>query len=231
MENNGSQPGQTVTPADTASAAAPPVPAVAQTPPPAAAPPPANASAPAPSAAPIDIPEIPPASVPTGLLQPEDTASGDENPDEVSWTASEFVAHEKSPLWYIALAMAAVAVAGIAFFLTKDFITVGVVAFGAIMLGVYATHQPRQLQYRLDAKGITVGQKKYRYDEFRSFAIASEGALSSIVFMPLKRFATLTSIYFAPEDEERIVSLLSDCLPMEEHTQDAVDSLMKRIRF
>jgi hypothetical protein len=83
----------------------------------------------------------------------------------------------------------------------------------------------------LDDKGLTIGSKHYAYNEFRSFAILQEGALSSIVFMPLKRFATLTSIYYAPEDEQSIVDILADHLSLEEHHQDAVDKLMRRIRF
>jgi hypothetical protein len=49
--------------------------------------------------------------------------------------------------------------------------------------------------------------------------------------MPLKRFATLTTVYYAPEDEDKIVNLLSKHLPLEEHKLDAVDHLMQRIRF
>ncbi len=58
-----------------------------------------------------------------------------------------------------------------------------------------------------------------------------EGAFSSVVFMPLKRFAPPRTIYYAPEDEDRIVGLLVNRLPLEEHRADAVDGLMRRIRF
>lgn len=149
----------------------------------------------------------------------------------VTWTASEFVAHEKSADWYVLLILGTLLLAALVFFLTKDFISVGVVVVAGLLLAVYGAHQPRQLEYLVDNRGIGIGQKHFTYDEFKSFSVAPEGALSSLVFMPLKRFAVPTTIYYAPDDEERILSILSDHLPLEEHRADAVDSLMRRIRF
>ncbi len=153
------------------------------------------------------------------------------NNADVSWTASEFIAHEKSAGWYAMLGLAAVIIAAIVFLLTKDKISTTVVIFGALTLGVYGSRQPRQLDYTVDSSGIKIGQKFHAYDEFRSFAILPEGAFSSIVFMPLKRFAPLTTIYYAPADEDKIVALLAERLPLEERQLDAVDQFMRRIRF
>lgn len=151
--------------------------------------------------------------------------------DAVSWTASEFIAHDKSVGWYIGLAAAAVLIAGVIYLLTKDFISTGVVLVGALALGWYGARKPRQLPYQLNTKGVQIGNKWHGYQDFRSFSIVPEGAFSSIVFMPLKRFAPLTTIYYAPEDEEKIVSILSGILPYEERKSDPIDSLMQRIRF
>jgi hypothetical protein len=142
--------------------------------------------------------ETPP-EIPTGLQS--DTAQ----PDSITWTASEFIAHEKSAGWYTMLALATAIIAGIVYLITRDYISVGVVVVAGIILGAYAAHEPRQLEY--------------------------EGAFSSITFMPLKRFSPPISIYYAPEDEDRIVTLLSDKLPIEQRRLDAVDNLMRKIRF
>ena len=149
----------------------------------------------------------------------------------ISWTASEFIAHQKSAGWYLILGGTAIVVAGIIYLLTKDIISVIVVLVGALTLGVYGARQPRQIDYRLDTSGVTMGPKHHLYEEFRSFAIVPEGAFSSIVFMPLRRFGQLTTIYYAPADEDKIVGLLNNVLPLETHRLDAVDQLMRRIRF
>jgi hypothetical protein len=162
---------------------------------------------------------------------PEPGKLGAKSAQTITWTASEFVAHAKSLGWYVGLAAAAAVLTAAIFLITRDFVSVGVVIIGAILLGIYGGHQPRQLQYQLDTSGLGIGQKHFGYDQFRSFSIIPEGAFDSIVFMPLKRFAIPTTIYFAPEDKDKIVTMLVDRVPFEERGHDAIDRLMQRIRF
>jgi len=129
------------------------------------------------------------------------------------------------------LALVTIVIAGLVYILIRDVISTSVVVICAIILGIYAARQPRQLSYRLDEDGVTIGNKQYSYNDFRSFAVVPEGAFSSIVFMPLRRFSPLTTLYYAPEDEDRIVDLLGDRLPLEDYTHDPVERLMHRIRF
>lgn len=182
----------------------------------------------------------PPAPAPVAQ-QPLSPVSTEETPwaapipaeptTSIAWTASEYIAHHKSPGWYATLAASAVAAAFLVWLLTKDKISAAVVLFGALMLGIYAGRQPRQLEYLIDETGLTIGEKYYPYDSFRSFAVVAEGAFSSIIFMPLKRFAPAISIYYAPQDEAAIVDLLAVRLPSEDLRKDPIDRLMSRIRF
>jgi len=151
--------------------------------------------------------------------------------EPTSWTASEFVHHEKAAGWYAALGGVSVLIAGAVYLLTKDVISAVVVVVAAFALGFYGARKPKQLDYQLDASGLSIGTKYFRYGEFKSFSVAQEGAFSSIVLMPLKRFAPLTTLYFAPENEAEIIKILSMTLPFEEHKKDAVDKLMHKIRF
>ncbi len=163
---------------------------------------------------------------------PPDTADAQPVEDGVvSWTASEFIAHEKSAGWYLGLALVGAAIAGLVYLITRDYISAIVVLVGTFSLAVLGGKKPKQQQYRLDRGGLLIGQKHYEFGAFKSFAIVPEGAFSSVVFMPLKRFAPLTTIYYAPEDEHRIIGIIAQHLPLEEHKLDAVDHLMQRIRF
>lgn len=150
----------------------------------------------------------------------------------ITWSASEFIAHEKSAMWYVTLGTIAVAVAAIIFVITGgDGISAGVILFVAVVLGFAATRKPRTLPYKLDGDGLTINEKFYDYGQFRSFAVVDDGAFSSIVFMPLKRFMPLLEIYYEPKYEEEIINLLSERLPIETHKLDPVDKLMRHIRF
>ena len=160
---------------------------------------------------------------------PEDVEPAD--PNAITWSASEFIAHEKSSGWYAALMLAAVAFAALVYLVSRDIVSVIVILVAALLLAVYGSRKPRQIEYRVDSKGLGVGNKRFNYGEFRSFSVMPEGAFSSIVLMPLRRFAAPTSIYYPPEDEDKIVNLLSGHLPAEERRHDAIDRLMHRIRY
>ncbi len=106
-----------------------------------------------------------------------------------------------------------------------------VIAVMGVAVWVFASKQPRTLAYSLNSKGVQVGDKSYLYDQFRSFAIISEGAMSSVLLSPLKRFMPPLSLYYAPEDEEKIVTLLSLHLPHNQSQPDFVERLSSRLRF
>jgi hypothetical protein len=168
-------------------------------------------------------------SASTSNFQATPVTSSDET--QVSWTASEFIEHAKSIDWYLALGVVTVLVTGLLYFLSRDLYASGAVLISALALGYYAGRKPRQLQYHLDKEGLTIAEKHFPYRQFRSFTIMDEDAFASIVFMPLKRFGLPTTIYFAPEDEDRIVDIINQHLPFEPRDRDAIDRLMKRIRF
>jgi hypothetical protein len=219
------QPGAVIAPGATPpSAQAPtePAPDVPETPTPLQDPSPTPAE---------EAPEPPEQPQPAAPASPEDGQPADDSGQSVTWTASEFVAHDKSGGWYISLLAGTLVLAVLFFFLTKSLVTVAVVAVSGLLLGIYGARQPRQLEYRLDNRGVDVGPKHHGYDEFRSFSVVPEGAFESIVFMPLKRFAVPTTVYYAADDESKILAILTDQLPFEEHRGDAVESLMRHIRF
>jgi hypothetical protein len=169
---------------------------------------------------PVETPAAPPAA-----------SASTPSEGTISWTASEFVAHEKSPGWYGILVLVSVIIAALIYLITRDIISTAVVIIAALAFAVLAGRKPKQLQYQLSNAGMTIGNKQFGYNMFKSFSVVPEGAFSSIVFRPLKRFSPLTTIYYAPDDEEKIIILLSDHLPFEEHKPDPIDNMMRRIRF
>ena len=60
----------------------------------------------------------------------------------VTWTASEFIEHEKSFNWYVGLAIVAGLLTGTIFLVTKDKISSATILIAAIVFGVYAARKP-----------------------------------------------------------------------------------------
>lgn len=149
----------------------------------------------------------------------------------VEWTASEYVAHEKGLMWYVALLGGVVALTVVVYLLTKDLIAVVMIGLVAILFAILAARKPRVLHYEVGPQGVSIGGKMYPYADFKSFGVVTQGAFSSIVLMPLKRLMPALSVYYPPEEEQKIVEALSDYLPFAPVTPDFIDRTMFRIRF
>ncbi|HEV2402923.1 MAG TPA: hypothetical protein VGS08_01850 [Candidatus Saccharimonadales bacterium] len=150
----------------------------------------------------------------------------------VSWSASEFIAHEKSFGWYALLTLATALLAGLVYVFVHDIVSVVVIVVVAIILGMAAGRPPRELQYTVDGRGISVGVAFRPYSDFKVYALAEEGAVTAIIFLPMKRFVPPLSVYVGPDIQDRVVAVVSAHLPFDQtHSYDAVDRFIQRIRF
>jgi hypothetical protein len=151
--------------------------------------------------------------------------------EDISWSASEFIHHDKSMSWYgVAVLVIIISTVG-GYLLMKDVITpIAIITLGAIML-VVGSRKPKTFNYRVSMKGLLIGEKEYSYDEFQSFSIIEEGPIESIMLIPQKRWAPALNIYFAPDDGQKIFDTLSAFLPFEQREKDMVDKFLHKIRF
>ncbi|HSX33040.1 MAG TPA: hypothetical protein VLF91_01750 [Candidatus Saccharimonadales bacterium] len=159
------------------------------------------------------------------------TASAARQSVHMEWTASEFIAHQKGPGWYIVFTLAAAVLAVGLYLITRDSISTAAIVILSVVFGVIAGRQPRMLEYQLDAKGVSVGGLLHPYAAYKSFAIMQEGPFSSIVLLPYKRFSLPLSMYVAPDEQQRIIEALASYLPLQPGGTDFVERLMHRIHF
>ena len=152
-------------------------------------------------------------------------------PDAVEWSASEYIEHKKGFVWYVLLALFFAGVSCLMYLVTRDPFPVGAAIAMGFIVGISASRKPRTIPYRLDGRGVTVRRTFYPYESFKSYSIIEEGAFESIMFLPLRRFGWPLSIYFAPEDEARILKVLALRLPAQLGEVNGIDRLMRKIRF
>jgi hypothetical protein len=149
----------------------------------------------------------------------------------ITWSASEFVEHDKAASWYIGFLFIAVLGIGAVYLVTRDLFSVITLSLFAVAFMTFAARKPKVLSYSLSENGIQVGEKFYTLGQFKSFSVIDEGMIRSISLLPLKRFMPAINIYFAPDDENKIAGFLGARLPHEERQQDAIDRFMHKIRF
>ena len=151
--------------------------------------------------------------------------------DTVEWTASEYVAHQKSSGWFAALIVSAIVITGIVIAVTGSIGSAGVVLLCFVAFGAFAVRKPATKSYKISAEGVTVDNHFFEFDDFKSFSVMEEGAIDCIWLRPLKRITPTVAMYFPPDEEDRIVMVLENFLPMEDRVHDFVDRMLQRFRF
>lgn len=149
----------------------------------------------------------------------------------ISWQASEYLHHEKRAGWFVAYFFGSGLIALALHLLIKDVISTTVVIMMLISVGVLAGRKPKPRQYTIDDNGIDIDGKFFSYRSFKFFSIMNYGAVDSIYLEPIERFMPSISMYFAPEDEEKITNNLGKYLPYREREPDMVEKLVHKIRL
>jgi hypothetical protein len=148
----------------------------------------------------------------------------------LNWQASEYVYHPKPASWYVFLTAIIAGLLAVAF-LTHQWMSMGVFVVMAVAFGLYANKKPRVLNYLADDRGITVENKFYPYESFRSFSLIHEASWSTIDLEPTRRFMPRLSILINDEQGDSIVDLLTNNLPREDRSPDTIEKLTRYLRF
>lgn len=149
----------------------------------------------------------------------------------VGWSASEFIAHEKNGSWFAMLVAGTIILSAVVFLVTKEWFSIVGIAVLAVAVAVFGNLKPRVLNYAVSPDGLTVGEKHFTYDTFRSFAVIEDGAMVSLQLLPQKRFMVPISMYLDPAQEDAIIDALGEYLPFEHRERDLTDKISSRFRF
>lgn len=168
------------------------------------------------------------------LLADDSAVTNDQAPvlpaEPVTWTASEYVQHDKQAAWYLVLIVATVLLLALAIFMKAWTFALLVVVMG-IGIGVLAGRPPHSVRYTLSEYGLRIDEKNFSYHDFRAFGVVQDAAMYSIVLIPNKRFMPAVSVYFPSEMGEQIVDIFGAFLPMEHVELDMVEKLARKLRF
>ena len=165
---------------------------------------------------------------------PEDNTDIIEQPtpavtDSITWSASEFIDNSKNFEWYLFFFVAILVISFLVYLFTHSIFSSIVIFILGGALCFMATRRPREVNYRLDDKGIVISNTNYPFSDFKSYTLVSEGGLDHISLSSVKRFSPNKIIYFEPQDKDHIISLLGGFLPLEPASVDPIDKFMKKI--
>ena len=139
----------------------------------------------------------------------------------VRWEAEEYIQHDKNAGWYI----------GLTFVSLKWWTFTALIVLSYISLLIYVLRPPRKIKYSISPKGLTEGEKLYKFEDYKSFGILQDDTNFAIVLTPRKRFSLSVTVYFPKEKGEEIVDMFGARLPMEQVKLDFIDKIVRRLRI
>lgn len=150
----------------------------------------------------------------------------------VYWSASEYVKYDKNTLWFVGLAVVALAFIAVDFLVFKSYTFSVLVVVMVIAIVVLSLRPARTIDYTLSGdQGLYIGEKLYHFSEFKSFSLIQDHGQHSLMLIPVKRFLPGVSVYFPEEAGEKIVDIFGARLPMENRKLDIIDIVVQKLRL
>ncbi len=149
----------------------------------------------------------------------------------IRWQATEYIQHDRTSTWYVAMVIVALVLMAVAIFWMKSPTFAILIPVMAVALVVYVRRPPAVIDYILSRKGLHVNDNLYPYSQYKSFSVLTHAGHHSIVLVPRKRFQVAQTVYFPEEVGEVVVDMFAARLPMKELTPDLFDRLLARLRI
>lgn len=148
----------------------------------------------------------------------------------VSWEAEEYTTKNRNAWWYVGLFAIGIGLGVLAVFLKWwTFLILIILSVVTILISTF--RPPRKINYTLDKDGLTEGNQKHKFEDYKAFGILNENGHFSAVLIPKKRFGLQVKVYFPEKNGEAIVDILGSRLPMEEVKLDFLDKIVNFLRI
>jgi len=167
----------------------------------------------------------------TLLDQSEEQGADTSNDILAKWSASEFVSHDKTTKWYVVLGLSAVVLSAIIFVLTRQILSVVVVAVMTLLFAVYASAKPRTLDYSVSNNGVQIGEKYYPFSTIKSYSVIEEEGIPYLQLLLQKRLSVPIVVYAAPDQIDQLAEIIGNFVPYDQKKRDIADKISSRIRF
>lgn len=153
--------------------------------------------------------------------------------EKIVWKGYEFEYKEKTADWFWAVSIIIISIASIAIIYNNYLFALFIVLAGIISL-MTSKKEPSYRIYRLDNKGLSIGNRLYPYKELKSFYIV-DGAFTAPKLL-LRSTGTLSQILVIPIEtdmvnSETIKQFLVDYLPEEDLHEPIPHKIMEFFGF
>ncbi|HEY4517459.1 MAG TPA: hypothetical protein VJI74_01035 [Candidatus Paceibacterota bacterium] len=154
-----------------------------------------------------------------------------ESETSLTWSGYEYAFRHRSPDWYWALAILALAGATTAFIFNNALFAI-IILLGAFVLALHAAKKPTSIQFTVTERGILINRALYPFETLDSFWVSKEEDT------PEPRLIVKSKKIFMPYivlpltvPHEKIEEFLLLKLKKEEHHEPMAHRLMEYVGF
>ncbi len=151
---------------------------------------------------------------------------------EIIWQAPEYLYQEKDVSWYW-LSIIATAILVLISLWQRNFLFLVFVVIAEAMILFWAKEYPRNIEFKLDSKGIHIGNiKSYPFDDLEGYHIHEENDYASeLILKTRNRFNPHVKILISNDDTEEIKEFLQNHLNELEYDESLNDRISKMLGF
>ncbi|MBP6994102.1 hypothetical protein KBB12_02575 [Candidatus Woesebacteria bacterium] len=150
----------------------------------------------------------------------------------ISWQAHEYVHVEKTPDWYWALGLIAIAGAVVAL-MYENILFALLILILAFVLALFAARQPNVIHFSLTQRGVRIEEELYPYNALESFAVheLSPNHAPKLILKPKKFLAPVIVIPIEDVDADDVHDFMLAFLEEDEHTEPTIHHVMEWLGF
>ncbi len=151
--------------------------------------------------------------------------------ETIEWEAPEFEYREKTADWFWIVGIATITLIILAFFF-KNMLWGILATVGGFSISLYGAKKPATVKFKIDPKGIRVGDRMFEYENLESFWINYDPPQKKeLIVKSKKTFMPYTKIMLRSEDPEKIRGYLLQFLDEEKIEESLTQTIMEIMKF
>lgn len=150
----------------------------------------------------------------------------------ITWEADEYIHVEKTPDWYWALGLVAVAGA-VAAIIYNNVLFAAFILIAAFVLAIQAARRPNVRRFAVTQRGIRIDDTLIPYNSLESFSVdeLSPNHTPKLIINPKGVFTSIIVIPIVDVDADDVHDYLAPLLDEDEHTEPLSHRVMEWLGF
>lgn len=150
--------------------------------------------------------------------------------EKISWVTEEYEHKDKTPDWYWALGIIAIAGAAISI-IYKNYLFAIFIILAAIILAMYSSRKPEPMNIEISEKGVRIKNEIYPYSMIKSFWIESLPNESHLLLHTKRILMPIIVLNIENNLESKIQQMLSSHTKEEEMKEPVTQRVMEHLGF